>query len=162
MGWTVSDDKTEFPERLRIRDTKLNDDMGGLGQRIYTTAGAGYEKREYVCVDLYDNLASALDMKDKRIAELEAIAAEQLSRLTALTEGITEATGKEGTTAILTHIGRLEADNAELRAVADAADCIRHWHDSANDGMVVSAEHVHKLWGALAALRQRAEQESEG
>ena len=55
-----------------------------------------------------------LERKDKRIAELEFITKEQLSRLTALTEGITEATGKEGSTAILLHIGRLEAENYQL------------------------------------------------
>jgi len=27
----------EFPETLKIRDTKLYDDLGGLGQRIFTT-----------------------------------------------------------------------------------------------------------------------------
>lgn len=33
-----------------------------------------------------------------------------------------------------------------------AAECIRHWHDSGKDGMVVSAEHVRNLWEALAKL----------
>lgn len=42
-----------WPDTLRLRDTCLNDDLGGLGQRIYTTAGAGYEKREYVRGDLF-------------------------------------------------------------------------------------------------------------
>src|SRR6478735_3555697 len=37
-----------WPEYLMIRDTGLYDDMGGGGQRIYTTAGRGYEKRKYV------------------------------------------------------------------------------------------------------------------
>lgn len=35
-----------------IRDTTLHDDIGGAGQRIYTTAGQGYEKREYIRSDL--------------------------------------------------------------------------------------------------------------
>ena len=35
-----------------IRDTAINDDAGGLGQRIYTTAGAGYEKVKYTRADL--------------------------------------------------------------------------------------------------------------
>jgi hypothetical protein len=42
----------EWPARLLIRDTKIHDDLGGLGQRIYTTAGAGYKKVEYVRADL--------------------------------------------------------------------------------------------------------------
>jgi|GEM_PF-1797869 len=44
--------REEWPERLMLRDTKLHDDLGGLGQRIFTAAGAGYEKREYVRADL--------------------------------------------------------------------------------------------------------------
>jgi len=40
----------------------------------------------------------------------------------------------------------------QIEALVRAAECIRHWHDSGKDGMVVSAEHVHKLWEALAAL----------
>jgi hypothetical protein len=42
-----------------------------------------------------------------------------------------------------------------LEKVADAARCIRHWHDrivDQGDGMVVSAKHVRDLWSALAAL----------
>lgn len=36
--------------------------------------------------------------------------------------------------------------------VVEAARCIRHWHDSDNDGMVVSGEHVRALWQALHDL----------
>ncbi|WP_286694038.1 hypothetical protein [Spongiibacter sp. UBA1325] len=28
-----------------------------------------------------------------------------------------------------------------------------HWHDAANDGMVVSAEHVRKLWTVLEEIQ---------
>lgn len=42
MGQTLRDeDGHEWPAFLNIRDTKLHDDMGGLGQHIYTTAGCG-------------------------------------------------------------------------------------------------------------------------
>lgn len=41
-----------WPDRLMIRDTGLYDDMGGGGQRIYTTAGRGYERKEYVRADI--------------------------------------------------------------------------------------------------------------
>lgn len=47
-----ADQQSVWPDRLRIRDTGLHDDLGGLGQRIYTTAGQGYEKRDYVRADL--------------------------------------------------------------------------------------------------------------
>ncbi len=55
----------EWPLRLNIRDTQLHDDLGGGGQRIYTTAGRGYRTVEYVRADAFD--ASA-----KRIEALEA------------------------------------------------------------------------------------------
>lgn len=50
-----------WPKVLNIRDTGLHDDMGGLGQRIYTTTGAGYETQAYVRGDLYDELKTRLE-----------------------------------------------------------------------------------------------------
>lgn len=41
-----------WPDYLMIRDTGVHDDAGGLGQHIFTTAGAGYEKVKYVRADL--------------------------------------------------------------------------------------------------------------
>jgi hypothetical protein len=43
-----------------------------------------------------------------------------------------------------------EREIEAMRAVIDAARCIRHWHDASNAGMVVSGEHVRALWQALA------------
>lgn len=50
----MSDNKISeaWPDYLMIRDTGLHDDAGGLGQHIFTTAGAGYEKVKYVRADL--------------------------------------------------------------------------------------------------------------
>jgi crotonobetainyl-CoA:carnitine CoA-transferase CaiB-like acyl-CoA transferase len=42
---------------------------------------------------------------------------------------------------------------AKLESVAKAAECIRHWHDTANGGMIVSGEHVRALWLALTDLK---------
>jgi hypothetical protein len=42
----------EWPPVLDIRDTQLNDDVSGGGQRIYTTAGSGYKRQRYVRADL--------------------------------------------------------------------------------------------------------------
>lgn len=42
----------QWPEYLMLRDTGLYDDAGGLGQHIFTTAGAGYVKQKYVRADL--------------------------------------------------------------------------------------------------------------
>lgn len=42
----------KWPSHVMLRDTNLHDDQGGLGQRIFTTAGAGYEKVKYVRADL--------------------------------------------------------------------------------------------------------------
>lgn len=49
-----------WPDTLRIRDTGLFDDMGGAGQRIYTTAGQGYQKTLYIRKDLYDAVAEQM------------------------------------------------------------------------------------------------------
>ena len=63
-----------FPDRLRIRDTRLYDDMGGAGQRIYTTAGQGYRKVDYVRADLYDAQASEIaELKEREIMRLAGI-----------------------------------------------------------------------------------------
>ena len=48
-----------WPEYVMLRDTGLHDDSGGLGQHIYTTAGAGYEKRKYILEAVAPMLASA-------------------------------------------------------------------------------------------------------
>ena len=46
-------------------------------------------------------------------------------------------------------------NNADaIAGLVEAAECIRHWHDSGKNGMVVSAEHVHKLWEALANMEK--------
>ena len=44
----------------------------------------------------------------------------------------------------------LREDYEKLKA---AASCIHHWHDSSEDGMVVSAEHVRNLWTVLAEIQ---------
>lgn len=56
MSDVLTDEQDVWPDRLMIRDTRLHDDIGGAGQRIYTTAGQGYEKREYVRADVPTNL----------------------------------------------------------------------------------------------------------
>ena len=48
----MTDAPENMPETLLIRDTKLHDDLGGMGQRIYTTAGAGYKKTQYTRTDI--------------------------------------------------------------------------------------------------------------
>lgn len=48
-----------WPEYVMLRDTGLHDDAGGLGQRIYTTAGSGYKKRKYILEAAAPILASA-------------------------------------------------------------------------------------------------------
>lgn len=49
-----------WPNRLELRDTKLHDDLGGSGQRIYTTAGQGYTKVMYVRSDIHEADLAAL------------------------------------------------------------------------------------------------------
>ena len=58
-------DNTVWPDSLMIRDTKLYDDLGGMGQRIYTTAGNGYKKQKYVRADRIE--AQALEIAAMKI-----------------------------------------------------------------------------------------------
>ena len=44
----------------------------------------------------------------------------------------------------------LKEDLEPLLNIIEKAERIRHWHDSANDGMVVGAEAVRDLWEALS------------
>jgi len=43
--------------------------------------------------------------------------------------------------------------NAKVAMMSEAINCINHWHDwgKDNEGMVVSAEHVRKLWATYSA-----------
>ena len=53
-------DIVEYPEWVMLRDTMLHDDMGGLGQRIYTSAGSGYTKQKYIRADVVESLRQQL------------------------------------------------------------------------------------------------------
>lgn len=59
--------ETNWPKRVNLRDTKLHDDLGGAGQRIFTTAGQGYEKRVYVRADV------ACEMEEKAVMHFAAL-----------------------------------------------------------------------------------------
>jgi predicted RNase H-like nuclease (RuvC/YqgF family) len=110
------------------------------------------------------------DDKDKRIAELENEAENCKNYCLKLSKTVTEQTAENEwlQAQIDESIVRGQKQRAEierlkkgekaadkeierLRLVLDAASCIKHWHDSGEDGMVVSAEHVRKLWSALNA-----------
>jgi len=64
--------ETHFPDYILVRDTTLHDDMGGGGQRIYTTSGMGYEKKKYIRHDIVKELCNALDalIKDESDEEI--------------------------------------------------------------------------------------------
>ena len=77
-----------WPERLKIRDTGLHDDLGGPGQRIYTTAGRGYERVEYIRADLYAALlaerdaafaAGQAEMRERAADVLQSLADDDVS-----------------------------------------------------------------------------------
>lgn len=54
------------------------------------------------------------------------------------------------------------AELVKMQAVVNAAQCIHHWHDRDNGGMVVSAEHVQNLWAALHDLEANAGSDAPG
>lgn len=65
----IAEAQGDWPDYLMIRDTGLQDDMGGLGQRIFTTAGAGYQKVKYVRADL----AAQQQPEERGVVDVEAI-----------------------------------------------------------------------------------------
>jgi hypothetical protein len=91
----INDGEHVWPARLMIRDTKLFDDMGGGGQRIYTTAGRGYERREYVRADLATlsaRVAEASGEVDARFSDPDF--GDQPDRRRALSARVAEASGE--------------------------------------------------------------------
>lgn len=62
-----------YPKYLMVRDTGLADDLGGLGQRIYTTAGAGYPKQKYVRSDAVENVVASALLWAVDLAQKEGI-----------------------------------------------------------------------------------------
>lgn len=61
---------SDWPDTIRVRDTELHDDLGGCGQRIYTTAGQGYEKMAYVRHDLYEKQQAEIDHYRSELIEI--------------------------------------------------------------------------------------------
>ena len=66
----MTDAPKKMPKTIMVRDTNLQDDLGGMGQRIYTTAGAGYTKSSYTRTDIADERIAGL------VAALASIALE--------------------------------------------------------------------------------------
>jgi chromosome segregation ATPase len=65
-------DIVEYPEWVMLRDTMLHDDMGGLGQRIYTSSGSGYTKQKYIRADVVEALHQQLAIKDDALRDAKA------------------------------------------------------------------------------------------
>jgi hypothetical protein len=63
-----------FPGTLRIRDTRIYDDIGGGGQRIYTTAGQGYTKVGYIRADLVAERDAEIERLRAHIEKGKALA----------------------------------------------------------------------------------------
>ena len=78
----MSTDNVEdvWPDELMLRDTHLHDDMGGLGQRIYTTAGQGYAKEKYV----RDVLVAELRKENERLSNALDHLAEKYGALSSI------------------------------------------------------------------------------
>lgn len=84
-----------WPERIRLRDTKLYDDISGAGQRIYTTAGRGYTKVEYIRADIaeaeIERLKNLLGDPEGTIAHADSITKTQDAEIKRLRERLAEA-----------------------------------------------------------------------
>ena len=62
--------KKNFPDKIRVRDTGFYDDLGGMGQRILTTAGQGYEKITYV---REDRIIERIAFLENMLEEIESM-----------------------------------------------------------------------------------------
>lgn len=84
-----------WPERVRLRDTKLHDDMSGAGQRIYTTAGRGYTKIEYIRADIaeaeIERLKNLLGDPEGTIAHADSITSTSEAEIERLRARLAEA-----------------------------------------------------------------------
>ena len=74
----------KWPERLSIRDTKIYDDLGGLGQRIFTTAGAAYEKHTYYSEEYVSAKQARIDALENDFAYHSELCTIQQARIGAL------------------------------------------------------------------------------
>ena len=135
-----------WPERLKIRDTGLHDDLGGPGQRIYTTAGRGYERVEYVRADLYDALLAERDAALAAAPQPAPVDREDVERLATELERQDEYAplghvGWEAATTLRALLNRAEAAEAEALEQARL------------NGM--GAERELALMGEIERLRKR-------
>ena len=71
----------KWPERLSIRDTKIYDDLGGLGQRIFTTAGAAYEKHTYYSEEYVSAKQARIEALEKDFAYHAELCTSQQARI---------------------------------------------------------------------------------
>ena len=78
----------KWPERLSIRDTKIYDDLGGLGQRIFTTAGAAYEKHTYYSEEYVSAKQALIEALEKDFAYHSELCTIQQARIGALREAL--------------------------------------------------------------------------
>lgn len=61
------------PIRLKLRDTGLHDDISGAGQRIWTTAGQGYEKIWFIELGPVVSLLKEVKWEIKNLREKIAL-----------------------------------------------------------------------------------------
>lgn len=78
----------KWPERLSIRDTKIYDDLGGLGQRIFTTAGAAYEKHTYYSEEYVSAKQARIEALENDFAYHSELCTIQQARIGALREAL--------------------------------------------------------------------------
>lgn len=87
----------------------------------------------------------------------EHLAIERAKEIETLTKNLADAQGDNAQEAmenkqLAEQVENLKADMERMRSVIEAAKCIRHWHDSGKDGMIVSRDKVFKLWDELKNL----------
>jgi len=113
-----------FPESIMLRDTTLYDDMGGLGQRIYTNAGSGYTKQQYIRADIVEKLRQQLAAADE---DNKALSFNSQGTIEKLRKQLQDAT-----TYILNDVRDLKIELAECQA--ESAKWFKKYMEEANKG----------------------------
>lgn len=101
--------------------------------------------------DAYDAVCKHLDTKSTALADLQAQLAESESERHEQARLLGMSGEREA--GLQAQLAARDVELAKLRRVAEAANKVRHWHDYEYEdgcqGMIVSADAVRELWGAL-------------
>jgi len=115
---------SKLVERLRDRYCSNCEQVRGKGPQDDCMEAADHiEELEEELTNTNSLFVGVIKTKDAEIKRLTEITEDQLRTITALTDGVPEATGKVGSSAIILHFARLEAEIERLRDLHTSSVC---------------------------------------